>query len=86
MRRFSDAKLAILETQGIKLTESRFFARTYYKPDKDGINIYTEKCGDLQINWENLDDFVTELMEFREVYDAAYNTRRTMRKAKTKAG
>lgn len=68
MSYYSDAFLAGLEANGVKVAESERFYGVVYKPDKYGINIYAGKCGQLQINWDSLDDFFEELKQFKEAY------------------
>ncbi len=70
----TQAQLATLEAQGIKLTESTRFTNVHYKPDENGINIYAGRCGQLQIDWNSLDDFIEELMEFQEVEEQLNKT------------
>ena len=82
----SHAKLATLENEGIHLAESTRISGVYFLPDKDGIGIYTATSGALAFKWDRWEDLKNEIDEFREVYDATYDTGRTMRQAKTKIG
>jgi hypothetical protein len=82
----SHAKLATLENEGIHLAESEKIQGVQYKPEKDGISIYAGPSGAIAFKWDRWDDLKAEIDEFREVYDATYDTGRTMRQAKTKIG
>ena len=73
----SHAKLATLENEGIHLAESTRFLGVLYKPEKDGISIYAGTSGALAFKWDRWEELKQEIDEFREVYDATYDTRRT---------
>lgn len=77
----SQSKLASLEEKGLKLTESTRFSGVNYKPDRDGINIYAGACGNLQVDWDRLEELIDELYEFKEVYDDKQQTKRQARGA-----
>lgn len=85
-RYLSQSKLATLEAEGIHLAESEKIKSVFYKPEKDGISIYAGASGALAFKWDRWDLLKEEIDEFREVYDATYDTGRTMRQAKTKIG
>lgn len=82
----SHSKLATLETEGIHLAESTRISGIQFKPEKDGISIYAGTSGALAFKWDRWEELKQEIDEFREVYDATYDTGRTMRQAKTKIG
>jgi hypothetical protein len=85
-RYLSHSRLATLETEGIHLAESDRIGGVFYKPEKDGISIYAGTSGAIAFKWDRWEELKQEIDEFREVYDATYDTGRTMRQAKTKIG
>lgn len=73
----SHSKLATLETEGIHLAESERIKGVKFKPEKDGISIYAGTSGAIAFKWDRWEELKQEIDEFREVYDATYDTRRT---------
>jgi len=68
MSYYSDAFLAGLEANGVKVAESKRFKGVLYKPEKDGLTIYAGQSGELAFKWDRWEDLKAEIDEFKEVY------------------
>jgi len=76
MAGLSQSKLAGM-TAKTMLTDSTRFESVHYLPDKDGITICAGISGAIAFKWDRWEELKQEIDEFREVYDATYDTRRT---------
>lgn len=76
MAGLSQSKLASMTAETM-LTDSTRFESVHYLPDKDGITICAGASGAIAFKWDRWEDLKNEIDEFREVYDATYDTRRT---------
>lgn len=68
MSYYSDAFLAGLEANGVKVAESERFKGVLYKPEKDGLTIYAGQSGELAFKWDRWEDLKAEIDEFKEAY------------------
>jgi hypothetical protein len=76
MAGLSQSKLAGMTAETM-LTDSTRFESVHYLPGKDGISIYAGASGAIAFKWDRWEDLKNEIDEFREVYDATYDTQRT---------
>ena len=63
-----ETMLEKLEKKGFFLAESRFFQGVTYAVDGAGLTILAGRCGKLQINWDRIDEFTEELLDFKDMY------------------
>jgi hypothetical protein len=66
--RLSDAQLASLAAKGIDLIDSDRFDGVHYYVDGTGVQCHAGRCGKFQINWDRIEDFVSELYELMDTY------------------